>query len=145
MVIPRFVDQALRGGPIVVYGDGEQTRCFSHVLDIVAALYDLIRLPRLNGEIVNLGSHERVSIRQLAEEIRARVNPAIDIQHVSYESVFGPTFEDMHDREPDLSRARKLIGYAPRFNLARILDDVIGDRQDRATERHGAMDQPAVH
>lgn len=145
MVIPRFVDQALRGGPIVVYGDGTQTRCFTHVLDIVAALHDLICLPRLNGEIVNLGSHERVSIAQLAEAIRARVNPQVDIQHVSYESVFGPTFEDMHDREPDLRRARELIGYTPRHDLARILDDVIGDRQTRTAEQRTALGQAVVH
>ncbi len=106
MVIPRFVDQALRGGPIVIYGDGNQTRCFAHVCDIVSALYDLIQLPRLNGEIVNLGSNERVSIENLAQQVRARVNPQADIQHLRYEAVFGPGFEDMHDREPDLSRAR---------------------------------------
>jgi hypothetical protein len=64
---------------------------------------------------------------------------------VSYESVFGPTFEDMHDRKPDLHRARELIGYAPRYDLARILDDVIGDRQGRVTERSRTMDQAVVH
>ncbi|MBI4514597.1 MAG: GDP-mannose 4,6-dehydratase [Deltaproteobacteria bacterium] len=129
MVIPRFVDQALRGGPLLVYGDGRQTRCFAHVADIVAALYELIRLPQLNAEIVNLGGKERVSIRHLAERVRDRVNPRLDIQHVPYESVFGASFEDMRDRDPDLQRARKLIGYAPRYDLNRILDDVIGDRR----------------
>jgi UDP-glucose 4-epimerase len=130
MVIPRFVDQALRGGPIVVYGDGKQTRCFAHVLDIVAALHDLMRLPRLNGEIVNLGSTERVSIGDLAARVRDRVDPQIDIQYLPYEAVFGPAFEDMHDRQPDLQRAHALIGYAPRYDLDRILDDVIGDRRN---------------
>jgi UDP-glucose 4-epimerase len=131
MVIPRFVDQALRGGPIVVYGDGKQTRCFAHVLDIVSALHDLIRLPQLNGEIVNLGSEERVSISHLAEQVRDRVDPRIEIQHIPYTAVFGASFEDMQDRQPDLRRARKLISYAPRYSLARILDDVIGERLER--------------
>jgi len=139
MVIPRFVDQALRGGPITVYGDGRQTRCFAHVADIVAALRDLICLPELNGEIVNLGSNERVTIRNLAERVRNRVDPQVEIQHVPYEAVFGASFEDMQDREPDLSRAAELIGYAPRYDLARILTDVIGER------RKYVCDQPVAH
>lgn len=129
MVIPRFVDQALRGGPITVYGDGEQTRCFTHVVDIVHALRDLMCLPQLNGEIVNLGSVERVSIGALAEQVRRKVDPRIEIQHVPYDLAFGPSFEDMRDREPDLGRARALIAYAPRYSLDRIVDDVIADRR----------------
>lgn len=129
MVIPRFVDQALRGGPITVYGDGGQTRCFTHVLDIVAALYDLMRLPQLTGEIVNLGSDERVSIRELAERVRQKVNPHVEIQSVAYDIVFGPSFEDMRDRVPDVRRAQELISYAPRRRLDQILDDVIADRR----------------
>ena len=131
MVIPRFVEQALRGGPITVYDDGEQTRCFAHVLDIVAALHDLMRLPHLRGEIVNLGATERVSIRTLAERIRRKVNPALEIQYVPYDVAFGPAFEDMRDRVPDVRRARELIGWAARYDLDRILDDVIADRQGR--------------
>jgi len=131
MVIPRFVEQALRGGPITVYGDGEQTRCFAHVLDIVGALHDLMRLPQLRGEVVNLGATERVSIRNLAEHVRRKVNPAVEIQYVPYEVAFSPTFEDMRDRVPDLCRVRELIGWAARYDLDRILDDVIADRQGR--------------
>lgn len=131
MVIPRFVEQALRGGPITVYDDGEQTRCFAHVLDIVGALYDLVRLPQLRGEIVNLGASDPVSIRTLAERIRRKVNPAVEIQYVPYDVAFGPAFEDMRDRIPDLRRAQELIGWAARHDLDRILDDVIADRQGR--------------
>lgn len=129
MVIPRFVEQALNGGPLTVYGDGEQTRCFTHVLDVVAALSALMRLPQLRGEVVNLGSDERVSIRELAERVRRKVDPGVPIQQVPYDVAFGPSFEDMRDRVPDLRRAQALIGYAPQYDLDRILDDVIGDRQ----------------
>src|SRR5262249_38121595 len=129
MVVPRFVEQALRGGPITVYGDGEQTRCFTHVFDIVAGLDALMRLPHLSGEIVNLGGEERVSIRALAERVRRKVDPALEIQCVPYAVAFGPTFEDMRDRVPDLRRARRLIGYTTRYDLDRILDDVIADRK----------------
>ena len=131
MVIPRFVEQALRGGPITVYDDGEQTRCFAHVLDIVRALHDLIRLPQLRGEIVNLGGTERVSIRALADRIRSKVNSAVEIQYVPYAVAFGPAFEDMRDRVPDLRRAQQLIGWSARYDTDRILDDVIADRQGR--------------
>ena len=129
MVIPRFVEQALRGGPLTVYGDGTQTRCFSHVLDIVPALRRLMQLPRLCGEVVNLGSAERVTIRQLAERVRQRANPEAAIQYVPYETAFGPGFEDMRDREPDLRRVTELIGFDPQFKLDQILDDIISDRQ----------------
>jgi len=131
MVIPRFVEQALRGGPITVYDDGEQTRCFAHVLDIVRALHDLMRLPQLGGEIVNLGGTERISIRALAERIRSKVNPAVEIQYVPYAVAFGPAFEDMRDRVPDLRRAKELTGWSARYEIDRILDDVIADRLGR--------------
>jgi UDP-glucose 4-epimerase len=131
MVIPRFVEQAVRGGPITVYDDGEQTRCFAHVLDIVRALHDLIRLPQLRGEIVNLGGTERLSIRALAERVRSKVNPGAEIQYVPYATAFGPAFEDMRDRVPDLRRAQELIGWSARFDTERMLDDIIADRQGR--------------
>jgi UDP-glucose 4-epimerase len=138
MVIPRFVEQALRGGPLTVYDDGSQTRCFSHVLDIVPALHRLIQLPQLCGEVVNLGSMERVSIRDLAERVRQKANPGAAIQYVPYDIAFGPAFEDMRDREPDLRRARDLIGFQTRFNLDQILEDIISDRKGIWRPQNGA-------
>ena len=129
MVIPRFVEQAMRGGPLTVYGDGSQTRCFSHVLDIVPALHRLMQLPQLRGEVVNLGSPERVTIRELAERVRQKANPGAAIQYVPYEIAFGPGFEDMRDREPDLRRAMDLIGFKPQFRLDQILEDIISHRE----------------
>src|SRR5580658_8888820 len=144
MVIPRLVEQALAGGPLTVYGDGTQTRCFSHVLDIVPALHRLMHLPRLCGEVVNLGSVERIAIGKLAERVREKVNPEVAIRYVSYDVAFGPGFEDMRDREPDLRRARELIGFKAQFNLDRILADIISDRKGVWTPRHSLLADPVA-
>lgn len=146
MVVPRFVNQALQGGPITVYGDGTQTRCFAHVMDVVPALHKLMGLPRLCGQTVNLGSSERVSINELAERVRQKVNPEVAIQYIPYEEVFGPVFEDMQDREPDLRLARELIGYEPLLKLDRILDDVVPERKLKRLHRAGASrhSEPAI-
>jgi UDP-glucose 4-epimerase len=126
MVVPRFVGQALRGEAITVYGDGRQTRCFTHVFDVVPALVNLMNLPELNGEVVNIGSRERISIQALAERVRALAAPQAAIVHVPYEEAYSSSFEDMRDREPDLSKAEQLIGYAPTYRLDDIVSDVIG-------------------
>lgn len=125
MVVPRFVGQALRGEAITVYGDGTQTRCFTHVFDVVPALVKLIELPNLNGEIVNIGSRQRISIQALAERVRKLVGTDVPIVHIPYEQAYNKSFEDMQDREPDLSKAEKLIGYSPAYDLDQILLDVI--------------------
>jgi len=125
MVIPRFVSQALGGGPITVYGDGSQTRCFGHVLDVVPALRKLLWRDHLAGEVVNLGSDERISIMALAEMIRDRIDESIEIRTIPYEQAYRAGFEDMQDRVPNLSVARELIGYRPTRAIDAILDDAI--------------------
>jgi len=139
MVIPRFVNQALQGGPITVYGDGTQTRCFAHVRDVVPALRLLMGLPQLRGQTVNIGSAERVSIADLAERVRLKVNSNAHIRYVPYEHVFGAAFEDMHDREPDLRRAAELIGYVPRYDLDQILTDIVSEGPTRSRLRTDVM------
>jgi UDP-glucose 4-epimerase len=131
MVIPRFVKQAMQGGPITVFGSGEQPRCFSHVLDIVPALRKLLRETALDGSVVNLGGSERVSIGRLAEMARDRVAPSVEIRQVPYEQAYRAGFEDMMDRVPDLSRAERLIGSRRTRGLGEILDDVHSDLQGK--------------
>ena len=125
MVIPRFIEQALSGGPITVYGDGEQSRCFCHVGDVVPALYELMHCPEASGKVVNLGNDEEVSINELAAKIKAKVDPQVDIRHIPYDRAYRPGFEDMRRRVPSLGRARDLIGYTPKHSLDQILDDMI--------------------
>lgn len=124
MVIPRFVRQAFNGEPIVVYGTGEQTRCFGHVLDVVPALHALMNCSKANGKVVNLGSSEEVSINELAERVRERVNPEVEIVRIPYEEAYGPGFEDMGARRPSLERARELVDYKPVRDLDTIIRDV---------------------
>jgi UDP-glucose 4-epimerase len=127
MVVPWLVDQALRGGPLTVYGDGSQTRTFTHVLDVVPALRRLVLRDNTTCEVVNIGSDRPISIKDLAGRIAEMVNPAAPIQFVPYSVAFGPNFEDMRDRLPDLSRARRLVSYTPVYGIDDILKDVIRD------------------
>lgn len=137
MVVPRFVEQALAGGPITVYGDGLQSRSFCHVLDVVPALVALTETPAAEGKVVNIGSQEEVTMNELAERIRSKLNPSCQIRHIPYEQAYRPGFEDMRRRVPCLKRAGALIGYQPRRSLDDILDDMIalarhtkGDRKE---------------
>jgi UDP-glucose 4-epimerase len=125
MVVPRFVKQALTGEPITVFGTGEQSRCFAHVLDIVPALQNLMKCKAAQGRVVNIGNDEEITINNLAEKVRQKVNPDADIVKIPYEKVHGKNFEDMTARKPDLTRIRELINYHPNRSLDTIIDDIL--------------------
>lgn len=136
MVVPTFVRQALRGEAITVYGDGDQSRCFGHVQDVVAGLADLMACPQARGEIVNLGNDEEVTIRELAERVRELAGSSSAINLIPYDQAYGEGFDDMRRRVPDLSKAARLIGYRPQRLLQTILGDVIAyERQQLAVTR----------
>jgi UDP-glucose 4-epimerase len=130
MVLPRFVDQALAGGPIVVYDDGRQVRCFAHVADIVRAVLDLMDCPAAVGRVFNLGSDESVTIRGLAEKVASVVDPDLLIEHVPYTTAYAAGFEDIQCRVPDLTRIRQTIDYRPRFRLDNIVREVVAWKRD---------------
>lgn len=125
MVIPRFVDQALDGKPLQVYDDGGQIRCFGHVQEVVESIVRLMETPAAYGSVFNIGSDQPVSIRQLAEEVIQRVNPALKIEYLPYRDAYGDDFEDVRRRVPDLTRLAKTIGFKPSLPLGRILEDII--------------------
>jgi UDP-glucose 4-epimerase len=125
MVIPRFVKQALENEPITVYGDGTQTRTFTHVEDVVQALLKLIDNHDAIGEVVNIGGVEEVSILDLAQRVKQKVRSSSEIRLIPYDEVFPRDFEDMQRRVPSTMKLQKLIGYAPTLDLDKILDDVI--------------------
>ena len=124
MVLPRFVQAALSGSPIRIYGDGEQSRCFGWVGDVVNALVQLGNLREAEGGIFNIGSDEEVTINQLAAIVKSVTNSDSPIEHVSYEEAYGNNFEDMRRRVPDLGRIRGLLGYAPSKTLVDIVQSV---------------------
>lgn len=126
MVIPRFVDAALKGGPVVVYDDGQQVRCFGHVREIVDSVIGLVNHPQAYGGVYNIGSDFPVTILQLAEEIIQRVkDPAVKIQYLPYRDAYGDDFEDVRRRVPDVGRLEKTLGRKPTMTLGAILDDII--------------------
>ncbi|MFP4573198.1 MAG: GDP-mannose 4,6-dehydratase [Desulfobacterales bacterium] len=125
MVLPNFVQKALIGKPIIVYGDGSQSRSFTHISDVVDALTQLMAEPKAVGKIVNVGNEEEVSIKDLADMVKEMAGSSSDIEFIPYERAYGPGFEDMQRRSPDITRLKKLIGYQPRNNLKLIIQSVI--------------------
>ncbi len=125
MVLPRFVRQALDGGPITVFGDGKQSRCFGFVGDVVRALAALTREPRAYGQVFNVGNDREITIEDLAKLVRDRANPTARIEFVPYDRAYEAGFEDMRRRVPDLSRIRALIGYRPTLGIEQIVDAVV--------------------
>jgi UDP-glucose 4-epimerase len=126
MVIPRFVQAALAGKPLEVHGDGTQTRCFCHVADTVRGLKGLMEDSATSGELYNVGSQERIAIRELAERVRRTTDSASEIVFVPYDEVFPHgAMEEMFHREPSIEKVRTAIGWTPTLTLDDILADVI--------------------
>jgi UDP-glucose 4-epimerase len=125
MVIPSLVRQALAGEPMTVFGSGEQLRSFTHVADVVGALMALARHPDAIGQVINVGNTQEVSIRALAERVRALSGSSSPIKLVPYDEAYESGFEDMPRRLPDLAKVSALIGYRPRYKLDDILVEVI--------------------
>ncbi len=125
MVIPNFVQQALAGRPMTVFGDGTQTRSFADVSDVVRALVGLAGEPRAVGQVFNIGNNEEVSIRRLAEHVKASTGSQSEIVMVPYDQAYEAGFEDMPRRVPDLRKIGALTGWAPQIGLTEILNRVV--------------------
>ena len=125
MVIPRFVDQALAGGPVQVYDDGSQVRCFAHVREVVDCVVGLTESGQGDGRIFNIGSDQPISIRDLASEVIRRANPGVSIQYLPYSQAYGDDFEDVRRRVPCVDRLHDTLGRKPVMPLGEILDDII--------------------
>ena len=125
MVIPNFVRQALAGQPITVFGDGQQSRSFTYVGDVVRAMVGLISEPAAVGQVFNIGNGQEISINALAEKVKTMTGSRSDIVKVPYDQAYEAGFEDMPRRVPDISKINRLIGYAPTVELDEILARVI--------------------
>jgi UDP-glucose 4-epimerase len=125
MVIPNFVRQALAGEPITVFGDGTQSRAFTHVSDVVGALTILMKEPAAIGQVINVGNVQEVTITDLAKMVRDLSGSKSTIKYVPYEEAYDSGFEDMPRRVPDLTKIRRMIGYEPKYSLNDILVQVI--------------------
>ncbi len=124
MVIPRFMAQALRGEPITIYGDGSQSRCFCDVADVVRALLQLAAHNENGVRVFNVGGSREISIRDLAELVRQVAGSSSQIVTIPYEEAYAPGFEDMMRRQPDISRIKKTLGWAPQISLEQTLERI---------------------
>jgi len=125
MVLPRFIESALKGRPLQVYGSGRQVRCFLDVADLVEALVRLTREQRAVGRVFNIGNDEPVSVNALARRVKQIVNPRVRIVRIPYEKAYERGFEDLKVRVPDISRLRSVINFRPRYTLAETIERIV--------------------
>jgi UDP-glucose 4-epimerase len=124
MVLPNFVQRALKNEAIEVYGDGKQSRCFCDVRDTLEALLRLIPLQQAVGEVINIGNTEEITIENLAKLVKQRTNSSSGIQYIPYDKAYEPGFEDMMRRVPCIDKLHSLTGFRPQTGLAEIIDRV---------------------
>ncbi|MBC8228231.1 GDP-mannose 4,6-dehydratase [bacterium] len=142
MVIPRFVSNALSGKPLVVYGDGNQSRCFTYVGDVIRGIIALMACPKAVGEVFNIGSTQEIQIKELAQKVIQLTGNNSKIEYMSYEDAYGKGFEDMKRRVPDISKIYKFIGWQPSVEIDELLGKVIEyyrteGKRENVTEREG--------
>lgn len=124
MVVPRFVSAALKNEPITVYGDGSQIRCFCHVQDVVEALVKVIESDKAIGQVFNVGNNQQITIMDLAKKVIEVTGSKSKIELVPYEKAYGPGFEDMQRRVPDISKIKSTLGWQPKIGLEQIIKDI---------------------
>ena len=129
MVVPTFIKQGLKGEPITVYGDGEQTRSFADIEDIINALVRLMAVKEAEGQVINLGADREISINNLAKKVKELTNSSSKITHIPYNQAYPDGFEDLRRRVPDISNARRMIGYEPKFTLEETIKKIIKYQQ----------------
>jgi len=124
MVVPRFVQFALNNEPITIYGTGEQTRCFGHVLDGVDAVVRIAFAENTIGKVINIGNDFEISINDLAKKIIEQTNSKSEIVYVPYEEAYGDGFEDMERRVPNIELIKSLVGWEPKRDLSSMITDI---------------------
>jgi UDP-glucose 4-epimerase len=128
MVMPRFIDAALINDPIFIYGSGEQIRCFCHVDDAVRALLFVMDSEKSIGQVFNVGNNEQISITNLAKKVVEITGSKSQILKIPYSEAYSEGFEDMLRRVPDISKIQKVLGWAPKISLDKIIEDVKDSR-----------------
>jgi UDP-glucose 4-epimerase len=127
MVLPRFVQSALKSEPISIYGDGTQSRVFCHVQDAVKAILTLAATDSAIGQVYNVGGTGETTIKGLAEKIIERTNSSSSITYTPYDQAYPAGFEDMQRRVPDITKIKNTIGWEPKNTLDAIIDDVVAE------------------
>jgi UDP-glucose 4-epimerase len=124
MVIPRFVSMALKNEPITIYGNGEQTRCFGHVYDVIDAVISVAFSDKTIGKVINIGNNFEISMNDLAKRIIEETGSKSEIKYIPYSEAYGDGFEDMERRVPNIDLIKSLTGWQPKRDLTQIIKDV---------------------
>jgi UDP-glucose 4-epimerase len=124
MVVPRLIKFALANEPLTIYGTGNQTRCFAHVLDAIDAVVSVAFDEKTIGRVINIGNNFEISINDLAKKIINQTNSESQISYISYDDAYGDGFEDMERRVPNLTLIKSLTGWEPKLDLSRVIDDI---------------------
>ena len=124
MVVPRFINSALKNKPITIFGDGNQTRCFAHVFDAVDAVLAIAFAENTIGKVINVGNNFEISINDLAQRIIAETGSKSEVVYVPYEEAYGDGFEDMERRVPNIDLIKELVGWEPTRNLSTMIADI---------------------
>ena len=124
MVVPRFIEAALKNEPLSIYGSGEQIRCFCHISDVIRALLLVIDSDQAVGEVFNIGNNQQSSINQLAERVISLLGSKSKIERISYKDAYPEGFEDMQRRVPDISKIKRVLGWSPQLDLDQIIKDI---------------------
>lgn len=124
MVVPRFVDFALKNEAITIYGNGNQTRCFAHIFDVIDAVMAVAFSEKTIGKVINIGNNFEISMNDLAKEVIKQTGSSSEIKYVAYEDAYGPGFEDMERRVPNIELIHELVGWSPKRDLTDIIQDI---------------------
>ena len=125
MVIPIFVHKALLGDTLPVFGDGNQRRSFTYVGDVVNGIIKLMDNKNAEGQVINIGNSDEITINDLAQLVIKKTNSNSNIEHISYEKAYGSGFEDMSRRKPNISKIKSLIGFEPTMGIEEIIEEIV--------------------
>ena len=132
MVVPRFVQAALKNLDIEIYGDGLQTRCFAHIYDVIDAIMAVAFAENTIGKVINIGNNVEISINDLAKVVIDQTASSSKIVHVPYDEAYGSGFEDMERRIPNIELIKSLVGWSPKRNLKLIISDIVVDLREKS-------------
>ena len=130
MVVPRFISAAIKNEPIIIYGTGEQTRCFGHVLDVIDAVISVAFSDKTIGQVINIGNDKEISMNDLAKKIIELTSSTSQIKYIPYSEAYAEGFEDMERRVPNIDLINSLTGWQPKRGLEEIIKDVVQDLRD---------------
>ncbi len=134
MVVPRFVERAIKNEPLLIYGTGKQSRCFAYVGDVIDGVISLMDVPEAAGRVYNIGSTEEISIEALADKIIEMTGSQSEKRFISYEEAYGRSFDDMMRRVPSLDRVRETVGFKPKTTLKETLNHIIREKRRELQE-----------